>query len=524
VDAERTPPAAASSRAASPSTGERPRADRAHLIAAAASGVLFAACSPPIDFLPGVFLGLALFAFALEGAPRTGFVRGWLFGLTANLVALRFVPGVIATFTPLPLPAQWLALLLLAAAQAIPWGLGAIAARVLSRRAPTMPWWLAFALGVYVATMIPAIFPWTPAGGLAPWPALLQIADVVGERGVSFVVAVVAGLVADGFVRRAKPPLAVALALLVALAGYGALRMRAVESLRSSAPHVHVALVQPGFAATTRWDPSRATMMLERLTALTKSAEARGADLVVWPESSYPYSLPHGVRRSPEGARAVLQPGVRGPVLTGAYLSGGHGDGFNSAFLATPDGAISKPYDKRHLLWFGETVPLSDWFPWLRRTFARGTGLVPGHEGVTFTTGPIRAAVLNCYEDTLPVAGREAMEERPNLLVNVTNDAWFTGSAEGELHLRLAVLRAIETRRDLVRAVNRGPTSFVDAAGRVVARYDVDIPASLPVEPALLETPVTLYARLGDAPFLALAAAAITIAIARHKRPRAPIP
>ena len=97
-----------------------------------------------------------------------------------------------------------------------------------------------------------------------------------------------------------------------------------------------------------------------------------------------------------------------------------------------------------------------------------------------FVAGPIRAAVLNCYEDTLPAAGREAMERSPNLLVNVTNDAWFAGSAEGELHLRLAVLRAIETRRDLVRAVNQGPTTFVDAAGRVRARYDLPMPGTLP--------------------------------------------
>lgn len=494
---------------ASPSTGDDGRARR---LAAAASGALFATCSPPIDFLPGVFLGLALLAFALKGDPRTGFARGWLFGLTANLVALRFVPGVVARFTSLPLPAQWLALVLLAAAQAIPWGLGATASRLLARRVPALPWWLAFSLGVYVATLLPAIFPWTPAGGLAPWPALLQLADVVGERGVSFVVAAIAGLVADGAARRARPPFAVAAALLLLLAGHGAVRMRSVDALRSAAPHAHIALVQPGFDASDRWEPARAEMMIERLTQLTKSAEARGAELVVWPESAYPYTLPHGARRSPLGARAVLQPGVRGPVLTGAYLQGGPGEGFNAALLATGDGAISRPYDKRHLLWFGETVPLADSLPWLRRAFARGTGLVPGKESVTFTAGPIRAAVLNCYEDTLPAAGREAIEVRPNLLVNVTNDAWFAGSAEGELHLRLAVLRSIETRRDLVRAVNRGPTSLVDAAGRVALRYDEGIPASLPVSPALLEAPITLYARLGDAPLVLLAAAAILVA------------
>src|SRR5262249_14382502 len=151
-------------------------------------------------------------------------------------------------------------------------------------------------------------------------------------------------------------------------------------------------------------------------------------------------------------------------------------------------------YDKRHLLWFGETIPLADVFPVLRRVFARGTGIEPGTTSIAFVAGPIRLAVLNCYEDTLPVAGREAMSVRPNLLVNLTNDAWFAGSAEGELHLRLAVVRAIEARRELVRAVNRGPTTWIDATGRVRGRLDpsvVGIPPPLVADVPLLEEPLT---------------------------------
>ncbi|HEY8080020.1 MAG TPA: apolipoprotein N-acyltransferase, partial [Labilithrix sp.] len=317
---------------------------------------------------------------------------------------------------------------------------------------------------------------------------------------------------------RARVLGAIAAATILLVLGAGAIRIAQIEHARDAAPHVKIALVQPSFDASDRWDAARAKMMITRLTALTKTAESRGADLVVWPESAYPYTLPHGTRRSPYGDHAVLQDGVHGPVLTGAYLSSRE-HGYNAAILATPDGAISKSYDKRHLLWFGETVPLADVFPWLQKTFARGTGLAPGTEGVAFEVGPIRATVLNCYEDTLPVAGREAIELAPNLLVNVTNDAWFAGSAEGELHLRLATLRAVELRRDLVRAVNKGPTSFVDAAGRVRARYDEPFPAAVAVEPALLDAPPTLYARFGDWPFALLVAA--SIALRFHKAQKA---
>jgi apolipoprotein N-acyltransferase len=464
---------------------------------------------------------------------RTGAACGWWFGLGANLVALRFVPEVVMRFTPLPAIAAWTALLLLSAAQALPWAIGGAIAHRLARPAggiasPLAPPWLAYALGVYVATFMPAVFPWTPSGGLAPWPVLLQTAEVVGERGTSFLFASAAGLVAHAALRfraertprTALAPLALALGIVAIMMGFGVVRMGSIERAREAAPHARVALVQPGFEASDRWDATRATMMIERLTVLTKSAEQRGVDLTVWPESAYPYTLSHAVRRSPSGPHAILQEGVHGPVLTGAYMSGAQGLGYNSAILALPDGTLPAPYDKRHLLWFGETVPLADWFPWLRKVFSKGTGLVSGTESVVLVAGPIRAAILNCYEDTLPEAGREAMEGSPNLLVNVTNDAWFAGSAEGELHLRLAVLRAIETRRDLVRAVNKGPTTFVDAAGRVRARYDLPMPGTLRAEPALLSGPSTLYTRFGDYPLVLLALASVLIPYATKRRGR----
>jgi len=504
------------------------------------SGVVFAGSASPIDLHAGILLGLGGFALALEpdlrGASgdagartRAGALYGGCFGLGANLVALRFVPEVIVRFTPLPSIAAWVALVLLAAAQALPWAAGGALAHRLGRLTDRpVPAWLAYALGVYVATFIPSVFPWTPSGGLAAWPVLLQTAEIVGERGTSFLFAIAAGLAAHALVRfratrnarASAAPLLLSFAVVAVMFGWGTLRMGTVDCARDAAPHARVALVQPGFDASDRWDPSRAAMMIERLTTLTKGAESRGAELTVWPESAYPYSLPHATRTSPSGSRAVLQGEVHGPVLTGAYMSGGHGLGYNSAVLASKDGSLSAPYDKRHLLWFGETVPLADWFPWLRKVFSKGTGLVAGEESVVFVAGPIRAAVLNCYEDTLPVAGREAMEHSPNLLVNVTNDAWFVGSAEGELHLRLAVLRAIETRRDLVRAVNQGPTTFVDAAGRVRARYDLPMPGTLQAHPALLSGPPTLYVRFGDAPLVLLALGSVLIPWATKRRRR----
>lgn len=336
---------------------------------------------------------------------------------------------------------------------------------------------------------------------------MVQLADTIGERGVTFLMALSAGLLASGTYelqarrnRRALVFGGFALALPLVMLFCGLVRVRQVEAARASAPTADVALVQPSIGAVERWDGTSAKSILDRLTFLTAGAEGRGAQLTVWPEDAYPIPVAHASRRCPSGAFAILPYGVRGPVLTGMLTTAGRGDTFNSAAVCFPDGTLSEPYDKLHLLWFGETVPLVDRVEWIRKTFARGTGMLPGERNVVQQVGSIRASVLNCFEDTLPGAGRDAMEGAPNLLVNITNDAWFAGSGESELHLRLAVLRAVEERRDLVRAVNHGPTSWVDAAGLVRARYAESIPWALLAKPALLETPRTFFGRWGDAP------------------------
>ena len=483
-------------------------------------GSVLALGSPPFDAYPALWLGMGLLACELASAPRVplfasrarvalvGARRGLAFGVGANLVALRFIPGVVVRFTPLPYAVGLVGLALLAAFEATRWMLAAVACETLARARVPRP--AAFAAGVYAGTFVPTMIPWTVAGGVSPWPSMVQLADVVGERGVAALMALAAGLAAEaagtlrrgGDVRRGLAGAGAVAGLLVAQGTYGVARMRQVEAARSVAPRARVALVQPSVDASTRWEDARAPWILERLTGLTRTAEARGTDLVVWPEGAYPYRLPHGTHREIDRTRAIVSHGTRGPVLTGLLMMGAsEGADTNAAVLAMPDGSLSDPYDKRHLLWFGETVPLADRAPWLRHVFARGLGLVPGTRSETLDVGDLRAGVLICYEDTLPEAGREAIEARPNLLVNLTNDAWFSGSSESELHLRLAAMRAVELRRDLVRAVNEGPVSWVDAAGRVRARGSGDFAGVLPTEPALLAGEVTLYGRFGDAPW-----------------------
>jgi apolipoprotein N-acyltransferase len=266
-------------------------------------------------------------------------------------------------------------------------------------------------------------------------------------------------------------------------------------------------------------------------------SERDGAELTVWPEAAYPYALDHDEPRIEKKAHAILGDHVRGPILLGLItrappteIAPGvfERNSYNSATLLLPDGTLQQPADKLQLLWFGEMVPAGDKLPWLRRLFAKSGGLVPGKEPRALTlkreAGPeLRMAVLNCYEDTLTGVARLLMNElRPNLLVNVTNDAWFYDTAESELHARLAAMRAVEQRRDLVRAVNLGVGSWVDARGVVRARYGDPEPRTLMATPAIRDTPLTVYAQVGDAPTaVALVLASAVCAVRARKRRKA---
>jgi apolipoprotein N-acyltransferase len=519
-------------------TSNRPTVT-ARLVWCAVTGLVIALATPPFDAFPLIWLCLAALAWLLDDDPRwpafpsrlrvalTGARRGLAFGLGVNLVALHFIPGVVARFTPLPWVVGVVGLLLLSAFEAVRWVVAGVACETLARARVPRP--LAFAAGVYAGTFVPTMIPWTTAGGGAPGLPVLQLADVVGERGVAALMALTGGLLAHGVRaivrgrawRRGTLLVGGAAAVLIGQVVYGRLRMRVVEAAMAAAPHARLGLVQPSIGASTRWDDERAPQILLELTELTTRAEARGAELVVWPETAYPYRLPHGLTYDPPGERAIRQHGVHGPVMTGVLMPGSPGGpAYNSVLVASPDGRLSLPYDKRHLLWFGETVPLADHIPFLGHVFARGLGLVAGEEEVGLSSGRVHAGVLVCYEDILPEAGREAMASRPNLLVNATNDAWFAGSTEGEMHLRLSTMRSIELRRDMVRAVNLGPTTWVDATGRVRARAPTDFASTLVVDPALLDAPDTLFARFGDAPWalacLLLANAAVWRAVRRR--------
>lgn len=476
-------------------------------LVALAGGVVYALAEPPFDLYPGVLIGLALLALVFFRAAswRAAFAHAFLWALAMQLVTLRPLAAVVQNFTSLGPIIAWACLPLLAGLQSLPYGI-AFGLAHLARRKLAISNTAAFAVGLFLALLSPAVFAWTPAGLLSPLPVLLQLAEFVGEHGVSVLLGVVAALFANAYLQRSLRPVVGGTGILVAMLLHGAVRMRQVVQEDAKAPSIEVALLQPAVDAKRRWNKDEHLAILAHLRELTRRAEAEGAQLTIWPEAAYPYRLPHAAGPAPVGERGIVGGGIRGPVLAGLITHGPGDARYNAATVVAPNGRMQLPQAKMDLLWFGETVPFGDVFPWLRRTFQPRGALLPGQEVRLLHAHDARIAVLNCYEDTLPGRGRAMAAHAPNLLVNVTNDAWFVPSAEPEIHLRLSVMRAIELRRSLVRAVNMGPSSWIDAAGRVRARHVGEEPGFVMAKPALLESPPTVFARFGHAPMGALLA------------------
>jgi apolipoprotein N-acyltransferase len=303
---------------------------------------------------------------------------------------------------------------------------------------------------------------------------------------------------------------------------FGAWRIRAVDASAQAAPAVHVGLVQGNMGLMQkRDDPGEGLRRHQRLTA---DLEKKGIDFVVWSESSvtFPMRETRYKQQMPDlVGRKIGLPAIFGAVL---YRTGTDTDRerwFNTALSSDAQGQITGRYDKEYLLAFGEYLPLGDTLPILYEwspnsgKFSAGTDLDPlviTQDGVTHNV-----AMLICYEDILPSFTNKVVKaEHPDLLVNMTNDAWFGDTSEPWEHLALAQLRAIEHRRYLVRSTNSGVSAFVDPVGRVMLHTSTFKAESADAIVHWMNGS-TVYEKLGDWPWYLTALFAFAAAFVKRK-------
>ena len=473
---------------------------------------------PGPGLVPLVLLVPGLLRRALEG--RRGwraFRVGWVAGFAEWVVGVAWVVIVLHRYGHLYLPLSILGLVLMSAILGLGWALAGWGASMAPAR--WRIWLLPLAIVAFeeLQRFPPWIFPWNPAAAvLTPIPALLAPAPLIGATGLSLLVFLV-GASLDSMLRRSERASGgVWLALcVVAWAGAGLTAPR----FEANGPAIEVAALQPNVPLEMRWEGNSERQIEERVWALTRQAATAGAGWVVWPESAVPRMLERDAEY--RDALGALARETRAWITVGSIGFGADEDTyFNSVYMVSPSGLMPGRYDKVHLVPFGEYVPLVGRIGALKALVREVGSFTPG-ESEKPLAGPIGATgVAVCYE--VAYASLYAAEVRNGaaVLATITNDGWYGDSAAPRQHLALAILRAAENRRFLVRAANTGISAIIDPYGRVVSRLDFGRQGLITadVRPGSGVTPAASLGGWIGAAVILLAAGAIILGAGRRDR------
>lgn len=470
------------------------------------------------EIWPLLFVALVPLLLAVRTeSPGRAAVAGLIAGLAHFLSLLYWIVIVLGRYGGLPWFISLPALLLLALYMSAYLVVFAVLARTLLQGLPAvLALWLVPALWVgldWLRGVLFTGFPWMDLGyGLYRTPLLVQIADVAGHHGVTFVIVFVNTLLLLLSLRRPVAEKALLLACGLVLVGgagiYSSLRLAEIKARMASpaAARMQIGVVQGNIDQSIKWSPAQQEATVATYLTLTGSLmrSASPPELVVWPETALPF-FPRSEQLAP--LRSAVQSGNMA-LLTGAPWyeiidrQNKKVDYYNSALLLPPDGVIAGTYFKSHLVPFGEYVPLKKLLPFLAPLVEAVGDFSSGTIDRPLAWHEAQAGILICFESVFPELSRQWVLAGANILVNLTNDAWYGKSSAPQHSLAMAVLRAVETRRSLVRSANTGISAFVNPAGGIDDRSGLFTPWAAARE-AVLMTDTTIWVRFGHlfAPF-----------------------
>lgn len=525
------------------------------LLIAFVAGALAALALAPLNVFFVMFISLSVLVLLLDGAvgaSRSGKVRrfrpafgvGWAWGFG------YFVAGLWWTGAALLVDGDRFALFLPLAVAALPAGLALFTglATGLARMVWPQGWRrivalaIALALADYARGHVLTGFPWNLLGHtLGVDTLLMQGASVVGVYGLGFLAVLIfaapAALTGGG--RGGPAYVAAMLALFVGLAGFGVWRTAGPGP--GTHAEINLRIMQPRLGQLERFEPDVRAGILRRYFALsagmagpafegkvdgvptaTPTSGMEGVDILIWPESAFPYLLADQPGALP--AIAEFLP-LGTTLITGGDRSEPPAAGesrrryYNSLYAIGDDGQILATYDKAHLVPFGEYLPFQDVLEgWGLRQITGQIGGFSSGPGLATLTVPNLPAVapLICYEVIFPAKAIDPAR-RPEWIVNVTNDMWFGVTSGPHQHLAQTRMRAVEEGLPVVRAANSGISAIIDARGRVVSMLPLDSIGILDAElPRAL--PPTLMARFGDATFFSLLLLGFSVFLTRIKK------
>ena len=400
--------------------------------------------------------------------------------------------------------AGWLGLSLL---QAIPGGLVFLAFRMLSgtewiRKRPLFKplifacLWLLFE---WSSTLTFAGVPWGRLYmGQSEYLPMIQSASLFGSYFISLLLLIVNGLLAWALCYHKREMLCcgISAGLVCSNLLFGILRMQRNFQNENT---VHATVVQGNISSHEKWETSTTFRMMDTYEDLTRQAAEEGAELVLWPETTVTVALSQSFYMKSFVSRVAEENQVT--LLVGALHEDETGE-YNSLFLVTPDGEISEQrYDKRHLVPFGEYVPMRELItvviPPLAEVSALDVELKAGTDTNLFDTQWGKVGAMICFDSIYETLGLQSVREGAELMVLSSNDSWFSDSAAVYQHQAQAQFRAVEQGRYLVRSANTGISTILSPTGEILAWIDA-LTEGYAVEQVSFRTSETLYSRIGN--------------------------
>lgn len=484
---------------------------------AVCSGLLVCGCLAFERAWPVTFVCLVPLLFALERASvRQAAALGWTCGAVYSAAGLYWLFPTLRTHAGLSTTACVAAFGALIVFEAVRMALACwLSAKASSRGWPAHASFTGAVVSAEV--LFPLVFPWNLGAALHPATTLIQIADITGPVGLTLVVVLVNVAMARtvrgiASLQPSLRPMVPALWLLAICGVYGSVRVAMIEALAARSPAFKVGLVQGG--VPDGLGVKQRAESLARYVARTNDLAQAGAELVVWPESSFAFTV--AASSINDSVRDVFGDKLAVPLVMGAVVEQG-GARYNSALSIDRAATVVGRYDKQRLLPFSEYLPMGSVLPALYRLSPRSSRFEAGTWARPLPVEDKRVAAMICYEALdSPLINQSVRETQPHLLVNLTNDAWFGPTLEPRMHLALSKLRAVEHRRFLVRATTTGLTAVVAPTGRVQKQAP-------PFEPSTLLTTVhwvdvsTPYQWLGSVPWYLMALAMLVAATVKRQ-------
>jgi apolipoprotein N-acyltransferase len=335
---------------------------------------------------------------------------------------------------------------------------------------------------------------------------LIQIVDLIGVYGISFLIVLSNILAYFVFFKHnlkgrkfLKWEVLVLLLIVFFTWVYGHQRLAGVKAKSEDRKSLRTAIIQGNIDQSVKWNPQYQTRTLDIYHRLTRSTDDFNPQLVIWPETAVPFFVQNNIEFSLKLFDIAKESGSDLIFGSPAYKRKDNRIRYyNRAYHLSPDTGLSGFYDKVHLVPFGEYVPLKTFFPFIHRLVPAAGDFASGEKIAPLKLPYASAGILICFEAIFPELARLQVREGTDILINLTNDAWFGMTSAPYQHLSMAIFRAVENGRPVIRAANTGFSAFISPQGKVITRSGLFAEEILKHELELDGSKMKIYTRYGD--------------------------